>query len=107
MDAALQVLSITSSSIFSGPIGKFMKHIEESPNEEALTFLYESSNPDFGSIQFKSHKDLDDWCYANLKEIYSEEDRKLLKAFDRVFWLRWNQGKKERFAYNKFLIFFF
>lgn len=46
----------------------------------------------FRGETFTSHAQLDEYCNRHF-ETLSEQDKALLKAFDRAFWLRHNSQK--------------
>lgn len=46
----------------------------------------------FRGETFTSHAQLDEYCNRHF-ETLSEQDKALLKAFDRAFWLRHNRQK--------------
>jgi hypothetical protein len=47
----------------------------------------EVKGPTFKKVEFTSHEELDRFCTENLHQL-DENDRALLKSFDRAFWLR-------------------
>jgi len=99
VDSVLKMLKI--QPLFTGMLGTFMRKLQTAADPSTVEFRYpfyeaEKSNfkkssvimPSTGYV-FRTHEELDEACFnMGAKENLPEEDVRLLKAFDRVFWYR-------------------
>jgi len=94
----LQALNVDTSILETGKVKKFLDSVSSTDSLD-LCFKHKFPN-DPREYEFKKHSDLDEVCFSKSDSgelIKDSEDWRLLKAYDRVFWLRYNgvaQSKK-------------
>jgi len=81
--SALRTLGLSKPD--QGEIGVFLKKLKRG----------EATVPRFRDVEFHSHAQLDQYCRDNL-HLLDDNDRALLKSFDRAFWLRHNHQKYKK-----------
>jgi len=98
VDAILMRLNI--KPVFSGMLGTFMHKLQTASDAAAVEFRYPYVDKKVnlvdssvvipkGGYLFRTHEELDEACFnMEAKKNLPEEDVRLLKAFDRVFWYR-------------------
>jgi len=80
----LKALNI--ENVFTGKVKKFLDSVGTADTME-LVFKHKFDN-DPREYEFKTHAELDEICHQKLASNVESEDYRLLKAYDRVFWLR-------------------
>jgi len=77
-------------NVFSGKIKKFLDSISTADTTD-LVFKHKFDN-DPKEYEFRTHTDLDEVCQSKSTLLMNpqSEDYRLLKAYDRVFWLRYH-----------------
>jgi len=84
-EEVLKALNI--ENVFTGKIKKFLDSISTADTMD-LVFKHKFDN-DPREYEFRTHAELDEVCHQKLIASNTEsEDYRLLKAYDRVFWLR-------------------
>jgi len=74
-------------NVFTGKVKKFLDSISTADTRE-LVFKHKFDD-DPREYEIRNHSDLDELCY-NKNPLVGSEDYRLLKAYDRVFWLRYH-----------------
>jgi len=89
-DECLAILEI--KNVFKGKIGRFLDSLSTTDSSD-LTFSH-IFDGEKEVHNFKNHKYLDDICSQKSRDGIlknNSDDFRLLKAYDRVFWLRYNR----------------
>jgi hypothetical protein len=91
VDSILETIDVKTD--LSGAIGEFLQKLMSCSEPEKVLF----TNPEDKNQQFKTHADLDMYCWEKKFDERSSEFR-LLKAYDRIMWARYysaQQGLKK------------
>jgi len=77
-------------NVFTGKIKKFLDSVGTADGKD-LVFKHKFDN-DQREYEFRTHSELDETCHLKSSLLMStdSEDYRLLKAYDRVFWLRYH-----------------
>lgn len=89
IDELCKALNITLK--FSGALGSYINALRQ----------YGSCDLTYKNIDFKTHKELDEFVCKELKKnpkFITTDDWTLLKSFDRAFWLRYFKDKNNQTA---------
>ncbi|EFC37592.1 predicted protein [Naegleria gruberi] len=105
VDAVLETIGINKSNIYKGAMGSYFERLKKKGKGNMKFVLEEEFKKRFNipttqkSVKFKTHCELDQFV-LQLLDIDPLADKnypnefKLLKSFDRAFWLRHLSGKK-------------